>query len=189
MGSGTHLKHSQNKYGIKNFEKKVLEIFVTPEIMFQYEAILVNEEFVKRSDTYNINVGGCGGFSYINENDLNYKFNSEDRLLGQTRSKQVLSVLRKDKIWSENFSKIRSQKMLSFYLNGGVTFKGKTHTKETKKKMSESHKGKHEGIKNSQYGTIWIYSLEEKTSKKIKKEELPEYIDLGWLKGRKMKFD
>jgi len=45
-----------------------------------------------------------------------------------------------------------------------------------------------QGEKNSQYGTMWIYSLEEKLSKKIKKEELPEYENLGWLKGRKMEF-
>ena len=41
------------------------------------------------------------------------------------------------------------------------------------------------GSKNSQYGTTWIYSPEEKISKKIgKNEPIPE----GWFKGRKLKF-
>jgi uncharacterized cupin superfamily protein len=44
------------------------------------------------------------------------------------------------------------------------------------------------GKNNSQFGTIWIYNLELKLSKTIKKEELPEYVSLGWLKGRKMNF-
>jgi len=48
--------------------------------------------------------------------------------------------------------------------------------------------GKHDGTKNSQFGTMWIYNLEEKLSKKIKKEDLPDYENLGWLKGRKIKF-
>ena len=54
--------------------------------------------------------------------------------------------------------------------------------------MKESHKGKHSAEKNSQFGTMWIHSLAEKVSKKIKKEEFLEYENQGWLKGRKIKF-
>lgn len=42
------------------------------------------------------------------------------------------------------------------------------------------------GEGNSQYGTRWIHSLEEKRSKKIR---VTDKIPLGWLEGRKMKFD
>ncbi len=45
--------------------------------------------------------------------------------------------------------------------------------------MSNAHKGKHEGIKNSQYGTMWITN--EKENKKIKKNAS---IPAGWRKGR-----
>lgn len=38
---------------------------------------------------------------------------------------------------------------------------------------------------NSQYGTVWIHKIE--TNKKIKAEELDDYIDLGWTKGRYLK--
>lgn len=42
------------------------------------------------------------------------------------------------------------------------------------------------GEGNSQFGTRWIYSDEEKTSKKIRAtDDIPE----GWKLGRKMKFD
>jgi len=42
------------------------------------------------------------------------------------------------------------------------------------------------GEGNSQYGTRWIHSMEEKSSKKIRTtDEIPE----GWELGRKMKFD
>lgn len=42
------------------------------------------------------------------------------------------------------------------------------------------------GEGNSQFGTRWIHSLEEKRSMKIRvTDELPA----GWIEGRKMKFD
>ena len=42
------------------------------------------------------------------------------------------------------------------------------------------------GSGNSQFGTQWIYSEKEKTSKKIRvTDDVPE----GWLKGRKIKFE
>ena len=46
-----------------------------------------------------------------------------------------------------------------------------------------------QGKLNSQYETCWIYNLDLKESKKIKKDELNNYLSLGWLKGRKIKFN
>ena len=36
--------------------------------------------------------------------------------------------------------------------------------------------------------TIWIYSITRKKSKRIKKEDLYEYIQQGWMVGRRIKF-
>lgn len=62
------------------------------------------------------------------------------------------------------------------------TFKGKTHSDETKKLMSETKKGKKTGSENSQFGTCWITN--EKENKKIKKGDL---IPDGWRLGRQTK--
>jgi hypothetical protein len=64
----------------------------------------------------------------------------------------------------------------------------KKHKLETILKMSEIRKDKYTGNDNSQYGTCWIYNPQLKENKKIKKEDIDKWINIGWLKGRKMKF-
>ena len=78
------------------------------------------------------------------------------------------------------------------YLNGELIsiWTGRKHKKETIHKMKESmSKHNHQqGEKNSQYGKCWIYNEDKQVSTRIYKDELLKYIQLGWKKGRKMKF-
>lgn len=176
MGSGTILKRAQDKYGIENFTKEILAEFDNHEDMFNMEAKLVNEEFVSNQNTYNINCGGNGSFTHINErlkNDKDFR----------QKLNQKISEKQKKRFIEGKFDPYY---LISFITENG--FKGKTHTEDTKKQMSLSHKGKHDGSKNSQYGTCWIYNENIKESKKIKKEDLSFWLDNGWLKGRKLKF-
>ena len=78
------------------------------------------------------------------------------------------------------------------YLSGELVpiWKDRKHSAETKQHMSKTHKlNKHQqGEKNSQYGTCWIYKFDENNKPvniKIKKDELENYINDGWIKGRK----
>lgn len=57
----TPFQYAVKKYGPSKFKRTILKIFDTPDEAFALEAELVNLEFIKRSDTYNINIGGCGG--------------------------------------------------------------------------------------------------------------------------------
>jgi hypothetical protein len=74
------------------------------------------------------------------------------------------------------------------YLNQGYQ-EGKKYRKIIRQSTSDTHKklNYQMGEKNSQYGTCWIHN--DKENKKIKKEELENYINKGWIKGRKMKFN
>jgi len=80
MGSGKHLKRAIKKYGIENFVKEFLFIFDNEEEMNIKEKELVSEEFCLREDTYNMCVGGQGGFGYINQHGLNWTYEKNKRI-------------------------------------------------------------------------------------------------------------
>lgn len=62
MGSGTLLQKAFNKYGIDKFNKEILEYYENDIELYLAEKALVNEEFIKRNDTYNLKEGGEGGW-------------------------------------------------------------------------------------------------------------------------------
>jgi hypothetical protein len=61
MGSGLGIKAAIKKYGQDNFKRDVLAEHDDVQFLYQLEAAVVNEAFVKRSNTYNRKVGGKGG--------------------------------------------------------------------------------------------------------------------------------
>src|SRR5210317_1678714 len=67
MGSGKLIKKAIEKYGIENFTKTILYCCNNEKEMNLMENSLINLE---DNNIYNLQPGGIGGFSYINENNL-----------------------------------------------------------------------------------------------------------------------
>lgn len=110
MVSGKYLKYAQEKHGIDNFTREILFVFDTPELVHAKEAELVNEEFIAESNTYNLKVGGFGGFDYINKNKLNSYPNRLEKDLEKLKLAQsALEELNKDPMWKDKQSKRVSQ--------------------------------------------------------------------------------
>lgn len=61
LGSGTLIRNAIRKYGAQYFKKEILYIFDTQAEALLEESRIVNVEFIKRSDVYNLVVGGHGG--------------------------------------------------------------------------------------------------------------------------------
>lgn len=173
IGSGTILKHAINKYGIDNFTKEYLFIFDNEEDMNNKEHELVSEEFIKEDTNYNLAPGGRGGFS------------PEAQILGSIAGNKKLAELQKDKDYRLKVSVAVSKGIKKYLETNDNGFKGKSHTEEFKERIGKINSIKQKGSNNSNYGNMWIYSLEEKMCKCISKEEV---IPEGWYKGRKMKF-
>ena len=159
MGSGKYLKRSIEKHGIENFDKEILFDFDTPEEMYSKEAELVTEDFIAEENTYNLKVGGHGGFDYINTSGLNnskHTFQSYSKS-GQHGIKAITERRRKDTeydlMWKKSLS--NGQKRRYCDKNNKGSFYGKKHTETTKKMIGKSN-SIYVGEKNSQFGTMWI---------------------------------
>jgi hypothetical protein len=164
MGSGKYLRRSMAKNGIENFKKEILFVFDNPDEMYAKEAELVNEDFLANENTYNLKVGGFGGFDYLNDKT---KFNNPahskehaKRMSDAGRENHIKAYqrLKQDKNWIEKMSKINRQNQILRYSkeNPVYGFIGKQHTTETKLKISEKSKISQKGERNSQFGTMWI---------------------------------
>ena len=96
-----------------------------------------------------------------------------------------MSLLKSNPKTNEKF--IKSIKLTWAKKGVGGPFSGKTHSEDTKNKLKNtfSNINHQSGIKNSQYGKMWIHSLSEKLSTRI---NVGEEIPNGWIKGRKIKF-
>lgn len=174
LGSGEILTKAIKKYGLENFSRKIIKICDYKEEAYNLEKELVNKDFISRKDTYNIRLGGFGGNG---GREVNRKISS------------TLTGRKRPRYWIKNQQKKRVETMYNRHgENAFCTFTGKNHKNKSKIKQSKKMKGRFIGKNNSQYGTCWIYSLENKRNKKIKKEELNIWLDKGWIKGRKINF-
>lgn len=194
MGSGKYLRHAQFKYGIDKFTKTILADFDDPWSMNNMEATIVDEEFVKREDTYNITLGGVGGFYYAMKRWRELQFDSEykkrEQKIRKDRWKDEAYRKKMIKISKEIHSSIQYRKKVSesikrHYLTHSGSFAGKKHSLKTLKKQHETFLKIHhaQGEKNSHYGTHWWINPETGETHPFKDENVPN----GWIRGRSLK--
>ena len=75
MNPHTPFQYAVRKYGTANFKRKVLKVFDTLEDALKLENELVNIDFIKRKDTYNIAIGGNYGTYLFPVNQFDIKGN------------------------------------------------------------------------------------------------------------------
>ena len=176
MGSGKRIKRSIEKYGLENHIKEILEFLEDRSSLKEREKEIVNEELIKDSLCMNLQPGGGGGF-----------INKEHQLKcsiagGQRHKEKMLNNPLYKKEQCDRLSKLTKER----HKEGKYKmpdWNGRTHSRETKNKISNKHKIRlSEPSNNSQYGTCWITN--GKDNKKIFKGDL---IPNGWKLGRNMR--
>jgi hypothetical protein len=180
LGSGKRLWYSINYHGKENHTKEILEFCENRKELKKREEEIVNKQLINEDLCMNLKTGGDGGF--VNEEHKEKfieslkKSQPKASTLGNERIKWLAE---NDLEWLTKWRLETSKGLKSNPVIKKGTFKGKKHSEESKKKISESKKGQGSGKSNSQYGTFWITNGIE--NKKIKKDtEIPK----SWFKGR-----
>ena len=188
LGSGNLISRAIKKHGKENFIREILEFCSSREELKQRESEIVTLSEIAKKECMNLVVGGQGGFislggtkkgRSITDNILREKYGDNFRYIIMKNYYNNLTETKKIEL-KDNIK--RGLKKIG-YKNDH--FKDKTHSKETKEKMSEAKKGKYVGINHPQYGMCWI--TKDNNNKKINKSDLFNYENEGWVKGRKMK--
>ena len=140
MGSGIHIRRAIKKYGIENFDKDIIILCESDKEAYEIESVIVNVDFIKRTDTYNICSGGDGvgvgeGHPMFGKNHSEETIaKMSDSNTGKTPSPETRAKLSASQIGDKN------------------TMFGKNHSPEAIAKISNAMKGKQTGDKNPMFG-------------------------------------
>ena len=178
MGSGIAIHAAINKYGECNFEKVVIDCLTTEDEAYIKESEIVDENFVKRSDTYNMKCGGEGFGSgennpmhnvhrYGKDNPFFNKKHSEETRLRMTLNHADFSG-EKNPFYGKHLSKEAKDKISKAnkgkFVGEKSPFYGKKHSQVTRDKISKNHADV-SGEKNPFYGKHLSKEAKDKISK------------------------
>lgn len=237
LGSGVKIQRAIKKYGKQNFSREILEFYSNEKEMLFAESIMVNEDFIERSDTYNVIVGGghlnINCFCVIDKDGNKFLANKKDEkvlsgeYIANTKNKisvkdefgntfqvekghpdyisgKLVGVAKGTATVKDEFgNRTRIKTDHPDYISGKfvgatkdyvvredtkeklkIANTGKTRSYETKKLMSEKASlRKNETA--STYNTCWMYNDTLQKCKMIKKIDTNEFLNSGWLLGRK----
>lgn len=149
LGSGKLLKAAIKKYGINNFEKRILFIFDSEEEMELKEKEILTEDFVSMKNNYNVGIGGEGGAHFkgkkhstetkksISLKNTGRKLTEESkRKISENNSLRKISEETKAKLSKKAKERFLSEEERSKISNGVK----KSITPERLKKISEAAK-------------------------------------------------
>ena len=146
LGSGKLVKKAIKKHGRHNFVRITLGVFEKEEDAYRMEFELVNENWVSRPDTYNLKVGGHGGWKFVNERE-ELKEKAKNNLINKVceeihfEGKKFKSVTEGAKYFNVSRSTFNNWVKKGKRDRKSNTWnKGKSRSEKDKKKISEGVK-------------------------------------------------
>ena len=185
MGSGKLLLKAITKYGVENFRKHIIAECASDVEALELERKIVDEEFLANDNVYNLTTGGGGDWNHVNKDDV--LRTEKNHRAGLTTMTKIWSDpewrMRKFVSMSEQAKRLHSEGILHPH-----DWTGREHRAETKEKIGRANAVKQKGERNSQYGKVWLHHDIRRESLAVERSTLEEYINCGWVVGRKMKW-
>jgi group I intron endonuclease len=178
----TPFHNAVKKHGYDNFKRETMYEFGSAELAFWYESFLVDEDFIKREDTYNISLGGLGG----NKGSIvNAKISKTltGRKLTEECKKNMSIALKgrvspmKGKKQSEKFMQMAKERCGEKH-----PMFGRTHSEETKKMWSEKRKGKEPWNKGKKMSKDFCDNMSRMQKGKKHSEETKQKMSISHQK-------
>ena len=196
FGSGKYLNLAIKKYGLENFTKTILFELQNREEMNLLEKLVVTPEFCARKDTYNINVGGDGGWYYSNKQSncsiqrSTAGKNGRAKLWQKAKAAGYTSLIAyqnrhktNDQLNAINKKQRLNHKIAMSKLDRSGNKNPMYQHKYTKEQIEHLRSAKL-GKNNNRYGSKWYYDpITFKSQAFLPNEKVPE----NWIPGRKMK--
>ena len=148
MGSGVYIKNAMKKYGIENFEKKIIAISETTESIDILEKVFIKLYRKEGKAEYNMADGGQIRFTMseevkkkLSKSRRNYISNHPESLIEHSNKMKgrKLSKETRKKISESNKGKKMSEESK---IKIGERHKGKNLSEETKEKLRQANLGK-----------------------------------------------
>lgn len=142
LGSGSYFLNAVKKYGKENFRREILRYCNSQHELDVWEMVMIRKyNATDKNIGYNILPGTANDFGSGNPAVILLK--------GKPMSEE-----HKEKIRQSSFNKHNGNKnpMFGVHRSGELApMYGKRHSEETKKKMSESGKGKHGALRGTKF--------------------------------------
>lgn len=159
MGSGTLLKRAFVKYGIENFHREIIyECNSQSELNYMEQVFIQFYNAVEDDMFYNLALGGSGSRHTLTEEQKEHMRKPHKKMDEETK-KQWIEAHR-NKLTEEGRAKISKSAI--------ANLTGYIHSEESRKHMSEAHKGSKSMFKDGVYKNI-VPKLQD------------EYIADGWI--------
>lgn len=176
LGSGHRLTLAIEKYGIESFRREILYTFDNPVEMFSKEASIVNSEFLKRSDVYNIVEGGFGGYNK-GTTGLKHLYHPESGKRCAVHPNTIPTMLLEGWVIGRNMSSTTD----TIWIYKDNEKKMILPTELSKYEKQSWRKGL---PKSPTQGKVWIYHPNLNEYSLCEEIELSLKISLGWIKKK-----
>ena len=175
LGSGRRLWLSIRKYGKANHNMEILEFLPDRISLKEREREIINESLLLDPMCMNLQPGGQGGFT-SKEHQLKCSA-AGGRTTNLEKSRKSSEKMKETNLRRVDEGSHKSWKQT-------YDWNGKSHTEETRQKISQTNAIRQAGEKNSQFGTKWI-THPQKGSMKVKSTDVSKYLAIGYITGRK----